>query len=136
MLVQGLGGIPFYLICATIALVILGMATNEWHRLGSGEYRRMAAAAAVLLLGRLAGVIAQRVWAPQTPCLEWALQGLALAVLAWAYLFRAVVSSRAASFLLTLSLVGVGVLSAGCLTLGSRPGWADPMRYAYDHLDQ
>ncbi len=131
MLVQGLGGIPFNLICATIALVILGMAANEWRRLGSGEYRRMAAAAAVLLLGRLAGAAVQAVWAPESPCLEWTLQGLSLAVLAWAYLFRAFASSRGASFFLIFSLVGVGLLSVGCLGLGSRPGWGDPVRYAW-----
>ena len=73
MLVQGMGGTAFYLICATIVFVILGMATQQWRRLGADDYRRVALASGGIFLGRMIGGLALTIWKADVAWLEWAL---------------------------------------------------------------
>ena len=45
MFALGVDGTAFYLICAFFGLAMLGMAANEWRRLGTADYGRIAMAA-------------------------------------------------------------------------------------------
>lgn len=116
MLAQGIGGISFYLICAIFGLIILGMASNEWRRLGADDYKRVSIAASVLLLSRIAGLLA--LWVGRgawLSCLEWFLEGLTLTVFAWAYLFNTFATRRGAGIFLVIALAAVGGNLVLCL---------------------
>ncbi len=122
MLAQGTGGTAFYLICATIGLVMLGMAANEWRRLGTADYRRLMMAAAVLVVGRMAGLLTiANDWQSGIACQEWALEGLTLAGFTWAYLFGTFSTQRRALLFLAIALAIVGGSLVPCLSL--RWGW-------------
>lgn len=122
MLAQGLGGMSYYLICAIAGLIVLGMAANEWLRLGSGKYRRIAIAGGVMFLGRLVGVAvllltsSQRVIAFQ----EWVLESLILAVIVWAFLVSDLATPRWAYRFLGAAVVAVGGILLLCVLLGGR----------------
>ena len=110
MLAQGLGGMSYYLICAIAGLIVLGMAANEWLRLGSGNYQRIAIAGGVTFLGRLVGVAvllltdSQRVIASQ----EWVLEILTLTMFVWAFLVSDLAAPRWAYRFLGAAVVTVG----------------------------
>jgi two-component system phosphate regulon sensor histidine kinase PhoR len=120
VLAQSLGGMSYYLICAIAGLIVLGMAANEWLRLGSGKYRRIATSGGVTFLGRLIGVAvlltgSQRVIAYQ----EWALESLTLAVIVWAFLVSALAAPRwAYGFLSAASVSVFGILLLSLLLEG------------------
>lgn len=122
MLAQGLGGMGYYLICAIAGLIVLGMAANEWLRLGSGKYRRIAIAGGVTFLGRLIGVAvllltgSQRVIAFQ----EWVLESLILAVVVWAYLVSDLAAPRWTYRFLGAAGLVIGSILLLCLLLGGR----------------
>lgn len=125
MLAQGTGSTAFYLICATVGLAILGMAANEWRRLGSAHYQRITVAAGVLLLGRMIGLLVlPSDWSSDMSCQEWALEGLTLTGFMWAYLFDTFVTRRRASLFVVAALTMVLGLLAICLLL--RSGWLSP----------
>jgi PAS domain S-box-containing protein len=119
VLTQDFGRTAYYLICATLGLVILAMAANEWRRWGVDKYKRMTIAAAVLLLGRLVGVLLLRMdLQPLLAYQEWALESLTLAVFIWAFLFPAFATPRQASvFLAAVATTTVGLLAL-CFLLG------------------
>lgn len=120
MLTQVTGGTAFYLICATFGLVILGMAANQWFRLGTADYLRLAVAAGVLLLGRMVGLLALlNDWNSSVPCQEWALEGLALTGFIWAYLYGAFSTRRRASIFLVVTFGALGGLLVVCLLVPS-----------------
>ena len=118
---QGQGGIGYYLICAIVGLIMLGMAANEWLRLGSAKHRRVAMAGGLIFLSRLVGAVvllltgSQRVIAFQ----EWVLESLALVAVVWAFLVGALANRRWASRFLIIAVVSVGcILLAGMLLGG------------------
>jgi PAS domain S-box-containing protein len=112
LLPNGLNQTAYYLICASFGLVILGMAGNQWNRLKTDEYRRMAIAGGLLLLGSLILVPLLRVSGLQnSACLDWAFVGTSLAVAIWAYLFKASPNRRG-----TLAFV---VFAAGSIGIGT-----------------
>jgi PAS domain S-box-containing protein len=117
VLAQGIGGIAFYLICAIIGLIVLGMAANEWRRLAADDYRRISIAAGVLLLGRLVGLLV--LWAGRDTdiglCLEWFLEGLTLMAFAWAYLFNTFATRQRSGTFLVVALTMVGGSLVLCL---------------------
>jgi signal transduction histidine kinase len=116
----------YHLICAIAGLVVLGMAANEWLRLGSSKYRRIAIAGGGAFLGRLVGVAvllltdSQRVVAFQ----EWALESLILAVVVWAFLVVDLAAPRWASRFLSVAAASVGGILLLCLLLGGRSSFA------------
>ena len=122
MLAQGLVGMGYYLICAIVGLIVLGMAANEWLRLGSDEYRHIAIAGGVAFLGRLAGVAvllladSQRVIVIQ----EWVLESLTIAVVVWAFLVSALASPRWAYRFLAAAAATVGGILFLFVLLGGR----------------
>jgi len=122
VLAQGLGGMGYYLICAIAGLIVLGMAANEWLRLGSDKYRCIAIAGGVTFLGRLVGVAvllltdSQRVIAFQ----EWVLESLILAVVVWAFLVSDLATPRWAYRFLGAAAVAVGGILLLCVLLGER----------------
>ena len=122
MLAQGLGAMGYYLICAIVGLIVLGMAANEWLRFGSARHRRYAIAGAVTFLGRLAGVAvvllvaSQRVVALQ----EWVLESLTLALVIWAFLVGALLDRRWSFRFLIAAVVAVGGIVLLCVLLGGR----------------
>jgi len=125
VLAQGNGGVAFHLICAVIGLIILGMAADEWRRLGAAEYGRLAAAAGVLLLGRVAGaalVLTGR--QPEGLWFEGFLEGATLAAFTWACLFQTFSPPRRANLFLAASALLLGSLLAWDLLTG--PSLAAP----------
>lgn len=121
----------FHLVCAAAGLVLLGMAANEWRCVRADEYRRVALAAGILLLSRLAVLALPRVGIAAVPCQEWILEGLGLATFTWAYLHKALARPRHATLLLGGSVALVAGVAGACLILGSwraetAPGpWSD-----------
>jgi GAF domain-containing protein len=119
---QSLGGTGFYLVCAIVGLIVLGMAANEWLRLGSAKHRRAAIAGGVIFLSRLAGVVvlllagSQRVIAFQ----EWVLESLALAFIVWAFLVGALATRRWSSRFLIATTVSIGVILVVSVSVGWR----------------
>jgi two-component system phosphate regulon sensor histidine kinase PhoR len=103
----------FYSVCATCGLLMFAMAAIERRRLKAPKYSWVAAAAGVLVLGRLLGL-----WqllrdpASAVVCLEWAMEGLALAVL-----LAATVWARTSTRLLTAVWLGTAAIATG-------GGWA------------
>jgi len=96
------------------ALLILLMAASEWRQMRLSSYRRMALAAGGLLLAR----ILRAIWGAAglslgAEAVEWALEGalegLALALFAWAFFHPLWASPRGALGFLGLSLGGVGL---------------------------
>ena len=114
MLAQVTGGTAFYLICATFGLVILGMAANESRRQRTADYRRIAVAGGVLLLGRMAGLLLldSQDWSHAGQ--EWTLEGLTLTGFIWAYLFETFSTRRRAFIFLIVVLAIVGGLLVLC----------------------
>jgi PAS domain S-box-containing protein len=119
----GLAGTPFFLVCATLGLVMFGMAANEWRRLGTNDYRRVALAAGLLLTTRLAGALLLALGLSTTPCLEWALEGLTLALFTWAFLLKTFAAPRQATIILLVSVGMAGALAAACGLVGDQPAW-------------
>jgi PAS domain S-box-containing protein len=127
VLAQGLGGTAYYLICIIWGLVMLGMAANEWRHLGADDYRRIMMAAVVLITSRLAGLPPLLLgWQQTSGCLEWAIEGLTLAVFTWAFLFRAFATQRQASMYVIAAVTGVGCFLAACLLFGAGTTFAQP----------
>jgi signal transduction histidine kinase len=125
VLAQGTGSTAFYLVCATVGLVILGMAANEWRRLGSAHYQRITVAAGVLLLGRMVGLLVLPTdWSSDMGCQEWVLEGLTLTGFMWAYLFDTFTTRRRASLFVVAALTMVLGLLIPCLLI--RLGWLLP----------
>lgn len=119
MLAQGLGGTAYILICIIWGLVMLGMAGNEWRRLGADDYRRIIIASLVLITSRLAGLVPLLLgWQQASGCLEWAIEGLTLAVFIWAFLFDTFASQRQASLYVIVAVTGVACFLAACLLFG------------------
>ncbi len=119
VLAQSVGGTAVYLISAIFALITLGMAVNEWRRLGKDEYKRIAIAAGILLLGRMVGLFVLLLgWQPLVAWQEWILEGLALAVFVWAFLFRSFSVPRQAPLFLSFATISIGGLAVLCLVLG------------------
>lgn len=129
VLAQSVGGTALYLISAIFALIILGMAFNEWRRLGKDEYKRIAMAAGVLLLGRMLGLLVLLLdWQLIVTWQEWILEGLALAVFVWAFLFSSFAVPRRAFLFLGVATISIGGLTALCLVLETEPAsfsWAN-----------
>jgi PAS domain S-box-containing protein len=120
VLAQALGGVAYYLICMIWGLVMLGMAAHQWRHLRADDYRRIAVAAAVLILSRMAGLLLLLLgWLPPSGCLEWAIEGLTLAVFTWAFLFRTFASQRQASLYGIVAVVGVTCFLVACLLFGT-----------------
>lgn len=125
MLAQGLSGMTFYLFCAILGLVILGMAVNEWRRLGKAKYKRVALAAGALLLGRAVGMVVLLVgFQPLIACQELALESLTLALFVWAFLFDSFSSTRRATTFLSGGVVVIGCLVGACLLPWTQPSSA------------
>ena len=125
MLAQGTGSTAFYLICATVGLVMLGMAANEWRRLGSAHYQRITVAAGVLLLGRMVGLLVLPTdWSSDMGCQEWVLEGLTLTGFMWAYLYDTFATRRRASLFVVAALTMFLGLLIPCLLI--RLGWLLP----------
>lgn len=119
---QGTGGVAFHLIGALVGLIILGMAANEWRRLGTAEYGRLAAAAGVLLLGRTAaGALSLAGRQPQGVWLEGLLEGLTLITFTWAWLFQTFSRPRQANLFLIAAVVILGSILAWNLLAGPSP---------------
>ena len=119
VLAQSFGGTALYLISAIFALIILGMAVNEWRRLGKDEYKRIGIAAGILLLGRMIGLLVLLLdWQPMVTWQEWILESLALAVFVWALLFSSSMVPRRALLFLGIATLSIGALAALCLVLG------------------
>ncbi|NIV33445.1 MAG: GAF domain-containing protein [Anaerolineae bacterium] len=122
MLAQSLGGTGFYLVCAIVGLIVLGMAANEWLRLGSAKHWRIAIAGGAIFLGRLAGVAvvlladSPRIIAFQ----EWVLESLALAFVVWAFLVADLATRRWSSRFLLAAAVSVGGILLASVLLGGR----------------
>jgi two-component system phosphate regulon sensor histidine kinase PhoR len=115
----------FYLISAIVGLVILGMAANEWRRPGQAKYRRIAAAAAVLLLGRAAGLVVVLLdFQPLVACQEWALESLTLALFVWAFLFDSFSNARRVLAFLASAAGVTGSLVGVCLLTWPQPSFA------------
>jgi PAS domain S-box-containing protein len=128
VLPYGLARTAYYLICATFGLVILGMAGNQWRRLRSDEYRRMAIAGGVLMLGCLVLLPLLRAsWVQDRTCLDWAFQGLTLATLIWAYLFEATSSRRRQVAYAVFTACSVGISSFLCFLSGPRSSTSLPV---------
>ncbi len=122
MPVQGTGSMAFHLIGAVVGLIIVGMAANEWRRLGTAEYGRLAAAAGVLLLGRMAGgALSLSGRQPAGVWLEGLLEGLTLITFAWAWLFQTFSRPRQANLFLIAALVILGSILAWNLLVGPLP---------------
>jgi len=120
VLAQSFGGTALYLISAIFALIILGMAVNEWRRLGKDEYKRIALAAGIVLLGRLVGLLVLLLdWQPIVAWQEWILEGLTLAVFVWAFLFSSFTRSRYSFLFLCISTISIGGVTVLCLFLGT-----------------
>jgi PAS domain S-box-containing protein len=118
VLAQSVGGTALYLISAIFALIILGMAVNEWRRLGKDEYKRIAIAAGILLLGRMLGLLVVLLdWQPIVAWQEWILEGLTLAVFVWAFLFDSFSVPRRALLFLGVATTSIGGLAVLCLVL-------------------
>jgi signal transduction histidine kinase len=116
VLAQNLGGVTFYLICAIFGLVILGMAANEWRRLRQAKYKRMTIAAGALLLGRAVGLVTLLVdFQPLITYQEWAVEGMTLALLIWAFLFDSFSSTRQALAFLITAMMLISSLVVACL---------------------
>jgi PAS domain S-box-containing protein len=113
-------GVAFHLICATVGLVMLGMAVDIWRRLGASDYARLAVAAVALLISRLAGLLGPLTGlAAGTTYVEWALECLAVALFAWAFLGKTLPSPRSALLLLGVVVACVGGGLAASLLLPS-----------------
>ena len=127
MLAQSLGGMTFSLICGLLSLVILGMAANEWRRLGNDKYKRIGLASSVSLLGRMAGLVVLLLgFQPLVACQEWALETLTLAFFVWAFLFDSFGSPRQAFLVVVLPAAGTAGLLILCLLVGGAslpPPW-------------
>jgi PAS domain S-box-containing protein len=120
VLAQSVGGTALYLISAIFGLIILGMAVNEWRRLGKDEYKRIAIAAGILLLGRMVGLLVLLLdWQAIVAWQEWILESLTLAVFVWAFLFSSFVVPRRALLFLGVATISIGGLTALCLVLGT-----------------
>ena len=134
MLAQSFGGTALYLISAIFALIILGMAVNEWRRLGKDGYKRIAIAAGILLLSRMVGLLVLLLgWQPMVDWQEWILESLALAVFVWAFLFDSFTVPRWAFLFLGIATISIGGWTALCLVLGTETAafpWAEPGSYA------
>jgi signal transduction histidine kinase len=122
VLAQSLGGRTFYLICAILGLVILGMATSEWRRLGQAKYKRVTLAAGALLLGRVVGMVVLLVgFQPLIVYQEWALESLTLALFVWAFLFDSFSSTQRALTFLAGAAVVIGGFLGVCLLPWTQP---------------
>ena len=130
VLAQSFGGTALSLISAIFALIILGMAVNEWRRLGKDGYKRIAIAAGILLLGRMVGLLVLLLgWQPMVDWQEWILESLALAVFVWAFLFDSFTVPRWAFLFLGIATISIGGWTALCLVLGTETAafpWAEP----------
>jgi two-component system phosphate regulon sensor histidine kinase PhoR len=120
VLAQGLEGLGYYLISAIVGLVMLGMAANEWLRLGGEKFRRITLAAFVIFGGRLVGLVVlllglRRALAYQ----EWVLETLVLAAVLWAFQLRDLVGRRWSSRFLIATSAAVGSMLLLGLLLGS-----------------
>jgi two-component system phosphate regulon sensor histidine kinase PhoR len=125
VLAQNLGGVTYYLICALVGLLILGMAANEWRRSERDKYKRIAIAAGVLLLGRTTGLLALLIdFQPLIACQEWVLEVTTLALFTWAFLYHAFGSPRRASLFLITSASVTGGLMVLCLLTWPQPFWS------------
>jgi PAS domain S-box-containing protein len=119
VLAQSLGGTAYYLICAILGLVMLGMAGNEWRRLGADDYKRITIVAGVVFLGRMAGMLVfQAGWEAMLPCQEWFLEGLTVALFTWAFLFNTFATRQGATLFLAVALAAVGGGLTFCLLSG------------------
>ena len=128
MLPSGLDRTAYYLICATFGLVIFGMAGNQWRRLKTDEYRRMAIAGGVLMLGSLVILPLLRAsWVRGSACLDWAFQGLTLAVLIWAYLFETNSGRRRLVPFAIFAACSVGIFTLLCVLSGPRTSTSPPV---------
>lgn len=129
-----MGAIAFYLIAATFDLVMLGMAANAWRRLGSADYARLAAAAGVMLVARVAGLFVLLAGLPDPSALAWLLQTMALAVFAWAFLLKSFASPRPAiAFLAVVAVAAIALFVAGQAgaQLGLPFGWSQRLWPAF-----
>jgi len=128
VLAQGLGDMAYYLICAIAGLIVLGMAANEWLRLSSQKYGRMAIAGGVTFLGRLIGAAVLLLGGSErvVACQEWALQSLVLAVIVWAFLIGALHTTRIASRFLGAAVVAIGAILILCFLPGKTPSASMP----------
>jgi PAS domain S-box-containing protein len=140
VLAQSLGGIAYYLVCAIVGLIILGMAISGWQAMSSGEttsggrtpskwrrsrkddYRRIAIAAGVLLLVRMAGLLVLLVTSQAgTAWQEWLMQSLTVAAFIWAFLFDSFSTPRRALLFLGVAAAAIGGLTALCLLSAPAP---------------
>lgn len=91
------------------ALLIFLLAASEWRKMRMPSYRRLALAAGAVLLARILRAILEAAGVlPGSEALEAALQGLAVALFAWAF-FHSLFSPEGARWLLGLGLGGVGL---------------------------
>ena len=120
MITLGIGGTAFYLICAFFGLAILGMAVNEWRHLDAADYQRLAAAALLVVIGRLAGsLLLLTGWAQAIACLEGLLEAATIALLAWAFLYRTFPSVRGSRIYLIAVTLAAGGSLAWCMLISS-----------------
>jgi len=111
--------VVFEAIAAMCGLLILGMTANEWRRSRLADCGHIAIAAGVVFWGRLLAALALRAGsASESACLEWALEGLTLALFTWAYLSSAFRQRQWAHAFLAIGLVAVGASMGLCLLEG------------------
>jgi PAS domain S-box-containing protein len=104
----GVDGTAFYLICAFFGLAMLGMAANEWRRLGTADYGRIAMAAGVLVMGRIAGAgLLLTGQLTGIACLEGLLQSTTLTAFTWSFLFSTFSTNHRSNLYLALATGGV-----------------------------
>ena len=129
MLAQGLGAMGYYLICAIVGLIVLGMAANEWLRSGSAKHRRYAIAGGVTFLGRLAVVPVLLLVDSQLALAfqEWVLESLTLAFVIWAFLVGGLLTRRWSSRFLLAAVVAVGGILLLSVLLGGPPDASVPV---------
>lgn len=119
------------ILTTTCALLILLMAGREWRQMRTPGYRRVALAAGAVTAARLLLTLLEATGlfpgaAPVKDAVEGALQGGALALLAWAFFHPLLASPRGARWLLALGLGGVGLglaLGLRLLAQGFGAGW-------------
>lgn len=118
MFALGVQGLAYNLICAFFCLAVLGMAANEWQRIEAAEYGRIAVAASVALLFRIAAALAQAVgWTAATACQEGLIESLTVAVLIWAFLPRVFSTRRRAGIFLGTVAVVLVASAIWCLIM-------------------
>jgi signal transduction histidine kinase len=109
-----------HLICAAAGLSILGLAIDRGRFSSADKYRRVAIAAGLVVMGRVAGLAALALGVQQMLGIqEWVLETLSLAALFWAFLYIDLETPRWASgFLIAMPLLLAAFFVIYLLTVG------------------